>query len=234
MNRRLLILFLAPLILLFYRASSTKSSWISENINDTIFISSIYNELSNTLKISEDALRLSIKGFAHLKQKNLLKNDSLISIIDFSKPSYEERLYIIDLKNRKTMKKSLVAHGINSGIVYAKKFSNQQYSNKSSLGLYLTLNTYEGKHGYSLRLEGMDKNINNNVKKRAIVVHGAKYANEKYIKENGRLGRSFGCPAIPEYLSKEIIDLIKEGSCLFIYHPSIRNLKSHYSQGIQN
>jgi hypothetical protein len=115
--------------------------------------------------------------------------------------------------------KSLVAHGKNSGVNYAESYSNQRYSNKSSLGFYVTGETYTGKHGYSLRLKGLESGINDNAYKRAIVIHPAKYVSREFINKFGRLGRSYGCPAIPLENHGEIINMIKGKTCLFIYYP---------------
>jgi hypothetical protein len=124
---------------------------------------------------------------------------------------------VIDLHDKKLIYKCLVAHGRNSGENTADSYSNEQESLKSSLGFYITKETYTGKNGYSLRLEGLEKGINDNAMAREIVIHGADYVSEEFIKKNGRLGRSWGCPALPAGLSKEIIDKISNGSCLFIY-----------------
>jgi hypothetical protein len=145
------------------------------------------------------------------------ENEDIVSIIDFSRPSTEKRLLIIDLKEQKILHHTLVAHGKNTGQNRAVKFSNARGSNSSSLGLYRTAETYHGKHGYSLRLDGLEKGFNDNARSRAVVIHSASYVSEAFIKKYGRLGRSFGCPALPPEHSKEIIDLIKEGSCLYIY-----------------
>ncbi len=145
------------------------------------------------------------------------KNEEIVSIIDFSKPSTEKRLFILDLKQQKLLYYTYVAHGKNTGQNKAVKFSNAQGSNSSSLGLYSTAEPYYGKHGYSLRLDGLEKGFNDNARKRAVVIHSASYVSEDFIKKYGRLGRSFGCPAVPVEDSKEIIDLIKGGSCLYIY-----------------
>ena len=110
---------------------------------------------------------------------------------------------------------------MNTGVNIAESFSNNRHSNKSSLGLYITGETYEGKHGYSMRLDGMSEGLNDNARKRAIVIHGADYVSEDFIQKNHRIGRSFGCPAVPMDEVTEIIDLIKGGSCLYIYHPSL-------------
>jgi len=156
-----------------------------------------------------------------------LTNKKVITIIDFSKPSTEKRLFIIDIENRKLLFQTFVAHGKNSGLIKPTKFSNRIGSNQSSLGFYRTAGTYKGKHGYSLMLDGLEKGINDNARKRAIVIHGAKYVSEEFIEKNNRLGRSWGCPAVSDELSKEIIDLIKDGSCLYIYASNV-DFTEHY------
>ena len=145
------------------------------------------------------------------------RNEEIVTIIDFSKPSTEKRLIILDLKEQKILHHTYVAHGKNTGENWAEKFSNKQGSNQSSLGLYKTAESYFGKHGYSLRLDGLEKGFNDKARSRALVLHSAAYVSEDFIKKYGRLGRSFGCPAVPLENSKEIIDLIKGGSCLYIY-----------------
>ncbi len=145
------------------------------------------------------------------------RNEEIVTIIDFSKPSTEKRLIILDLKQQKILHHTYVAHGKNTGQNRAVKFSNRQGSNQSSLGLYQTAESYFGKHGYSLRLDGLEKGFNDKARSRAVVLHSAAYVSEDFIKKYGRLGRSFGCPAVPLENSKEIIDLIKGGSCLYIY-----------------
>jgi hypothetical protein len=134
--------------------------------------------------------------------------------------SNSKRLWVIDLATNTILFQSLVAHGRNTGEEFAKSFSNSAQSFKSSLGFYATGEIYSGKHGMSLRLDGLEKGINDNARSRGVVVHGANYVSNSFIKNNKRLGRSQGCPALPEELSKEIINVIKDKSCLFIYHPS--------------
>jgi hypothetical protein len=150
------------------------------------------------------------------KIDNIVKKN-LITIIDFSKPSTENRFYVIDLANKHLLYKCLVAHGKNSGDNYAKSFSNQSLTLKSCLGFFLTAETYIGENGYSLKLDGLEKNINDNARTREIVIHGAGYVSQEFIKKYGRLGRSWGCPALPVEITKEIIDQISGGSCLFIF-----------------
>lgn len=145
------------------------------------------------------------------------EREEILTLIDFSKPSTEQRLYVLDLKQRKLLFRSLVAHGRNSGGNYATSFSNVAGSYKSSLGFYLTQNTYQGRNGYSLILDGLEKGINDQAKARAIVIHGAAYCDSSVIASAGRLGRSFGCPALPTAVSAAIIDTIKGGTLLYIY-----------------
>lgn len=160
------------------------------------------------------ALDLALEGYEKLG-KELKK--PVLTVIDFSLPSTEKRLWIIDVARQEVLMNTVVSHGRNSGLLIAEKFSNSPQSYQSSLGFYKTGETYEGKHGYSLRLDGLEKGFNDQARNRAIVIHGADYAREEVAKTSGRLGRSLGCPAVPTELSEEVIDLIKDGSLLFIY-----------------
>lgn len=145
------------------------------------------------------------------------ENKDILTIIDFTKPSTEERFFVLDIRNREVLHVSHVAHGRNSGWNYATSFSNKSGSHQSSLGFYLTGKTYNGHNGYSLILHGLEKGFNDNAYDRAVVIHGADYCDPEMIPEDGRLGRSFGCPALPRTLNNAIINTIKEGSLLFIY-----------------
>jgi len=174
-----------------------------------------YEEIWRNAKI-EGKLNKKIFLNALNGKKKFCKYTNILTIIDYSKPSTSKRFFVIDLENQKVLFQSYVAHGQNSGENYATEFSNQNESHKSSLGFYKTKNTYYGKHGYSLKLEGLEKGKNDLAEKRAIVIHGADYVSEEFIKENGRLGRSHGCPALPQELSKVIINELKDGSCLYI------------------
>lgn len=164
--------------------------------------------------VSFEVFNIAVTGYLKLDH---IKNKDLITIIDFSKPSTEKRFFVIDLKNKQLLFNCFVAHGKNSGENYANSFSNIPESLKSSLGFYLTAETYSGKHGYSLRLTGLEKGINDNARAREIVIHGAEYVSQEYINKYGRLGRSWGCPSLPLEISKDIIDKISNGSCLYIY-----------------
>ena len=177
------------------------------------------------LGLSEQAFNYAIKGFNNLIQNGSVVKNNIITIVDFSKPSSEKRFFVIDLEHDQVLFCTYVSHGVNSGTIYAKQFSNQPSSYKSSLGFYETMNTYMGGNGYSLKLKGLEKDINDNAGRRAIVIHGAPYANESLVKEQGYLGRSWGCPALPQKLHKPVIDKIKNGTCFFIYSPDNYYLK---------
>ena len=164
-------------------------------------------------------LETALKGFDRLSRMGKVSEDSILVIADFSKSSKEKRLYVIDLKQQRLVYRSLVAHGRNSGAEFANRFSNKPSSNMSSLGFYLTRGTYNGSNGYSLVLDGCEKGINDKARERAIVMHAADYANEEVVGGKGYLGRSFGCPALPEKMNRKVIDRIKGGNVLFIYHP---------------
>ncbi|WP_080903218.1 murein L,D-transpeptidase catalytic domain family protein [Parabacteroides sp. Marseille-P3160] len=172
----------------------------------------LYYEMRLDNIINYAAFEQAIIGYNKIDEKN----KDIITLIDYSKPSTEKRLYVIDMKQKKLLYASLVSHGRNSGENYATSFSNENGSYKSSLGFYLTESTYQGKNGYSLVLNGLEKGINNRAKERAIVMHAAPYCNPSFL-SNGRLGRSQGCPALPEAVSKSIINTIKGGSLLYIY-----------------
>jgi hypothetical protein len=177
----------------------------------------IYDQIDNQ-SISFEAFELAFRGWNEVKDSiGLIHN--VISVIDFSQPSTNKRFYLIDLGTRQVVYQDYVAHGKNTGNLMAKKFSNTPHSNQSSLGFYKTGETYHGKHGLSLRLDGLEKGINDKARQRAIVIHSAKYAEASFIRKYGRLGRSFGCPALPAQNYDEIIDLIKGGTLLFIYFP---------------
>lgn len=161
----------------------------------------------------------ALRGFYKLKQKGIISKN-ILTLIDFSMSSNSKRLWVIDLDTNTILYNSLVAHGRNTGDEYASSFSNSAESFKSSLGFYATGEIYNGKHGMSLKLDGLEKGINSNARERAVVIHGAEYVSDSFIRNNKRLGRSLGCPAIPLGLTKDIINTIKDKSCLFIYYPS--------------
>jgi hypothetical protein len=188
---------------------------------------SIYETLnSNSFSLPKfDVFLAAFQGYEEIQQLGRLQNE-LLTVIDFSLPSTEERLWVIDMSCQRIVLKSLVAHGRNSGLAYATDFSNENESFKSSLGFYLTGEVYNGKHGVSLRLDGLEFGVNHKARERAIVVHGADYVNQKLAKRQGYIGRSLGCPAVPIEVHLQLIQLIKNKSCLFIYHPSCKQLQA--------
>ena len=184
-------------------------------------IESIYNHLnSNQFELPNlESFKEALKGYYLLKDRGLIQKD-ILTIVDFSLSSNVKRLWVIDLETNTILYNSLVAHGRNTGEEYANSFSNANSSYKSSLGFYVTGEVYSGKHGMSLKLDGLEKGVNDNARQRGVVIHSANYVSNSFIKCNKRLGRSQGCPAIPQELLSGIVNTIKNKSCLFIYHPS--------------
>ena len=214
--QKLFILVLLILLIPFLDGYSLEDDNKKEDsiiVNQTCVSENIYAEMNLQGLLDFEVFEKAYIGYLSLD----VKNKNILSIIDFDKPSSEKRLVILDMKNKKTLFHSYVSHGRNSGNLYADSFSNKHGSHKSSLGFYETENTYQGKNGYSLILNGLEKGINDQAKARAIVIHGADYCSENVISSSGRLGRSFGCPSIPQELTKPIINTIKNGSLLFIY-----------------
>jgi hypothetical protein len=237
--------FLTPLCILF--VSWISVSWLSPDRNNTVIqpvlsaetISDssgsfsnknetfrLYDELGLKEKgLSPKAFEYALKGYNKLLKKRIIKKSQYLTICDFSQSSNNKRLYIIDLGKNELLVNTYVAHGKNSGAEYARKFSNKPSSLQSSLGFYITKNTYYGEHGLSLKVAGLEPGFNDKAYRRAIVVHGADYIEESWLRHSKYMGRSFGCPAIPKEESDFIINTIKNGTCLFIYHPSTNYLK---------
>ncbi|GAB3900510.1 murein L,D-transpeptidase catalytic domain family protein [Larkinella knui] len=181
---------------------------------------SLWSGVFDELHLASIGLRKEVFDYALRGLQKTAFSKSILSIVDLSQPSSKKRLYVIDLDQHKLLFQTYVAHGRNSGELMAASFSNTSSSFQSSLGFYQTLNTYQGKHGLSLQLKGLEHGFNDNAFSRAIVMHGADYVCEDFIRKTGRLGRSQGCPAIANAISKDIIQAIKGGSCLFVYSPN--------------
>lgn len=181
----------------------------------------LYNSIDYGQADKPDYLifRKAYVGYLNLMFQDKLSNKDILTLIDFSLPSVQKRLWIVDLKNKKLLFHDLVAHGKNSGDNMATKFSNISNSNMSSLGFYVTGQKYTGKHGLSLRLNGQEVGYNDKAMERAVVMHGANYVNTEICKSIGRLGRSFGCPAVSMAIYKDVINTVADGSCMFIYYP---------------
>ena len=174
--------------------------------------------------LNEKALEYALRGYHRLLKRGILHKTDVLSICDFSQSSGSKRMYVIDMNNRRLLYRTYVAHGIASGSAYANSFSNRPQSYKSSLGFYVTRSTYFGCNGLSLRIDGVERGFNNLANRRNIVIHGAPYVSERILHKYGVMGTTFGCPAIPEEMSKQIIPVLKNGSCFFIYYPSKRYL----------
>jgi hypothetical protein len=153
-------------------------------------------------------------------------NARRLAVIDFSKPSTEPRLWVFDMEQKELLFEELVSHGQGTGDAMAEHFSNTPESHQSSLGLFRTMNSYYGRNGYSLRLEGLEEGINDLAYQRAIVIHGADYVSESFIEQTGRLGRSHGCPAVRQEVTYPLIDSLKEEHYLFAYYPDAEWLES--------
>ncbi|RYG57619.1 MAG: murein L,D-transpeptidase catalytic domain family protein [Alphaproteobacteria bacterium] len=181
----------------------------------------LYDELNLASSgLSRETYLIALRGMLQIAGAK-----PLLSIVDMSQPSSKKRLYVIDLVKRKLLFNTYVAHGRNSGELLPKRFSNTNSSFQSSLGFYKTLGLYQGKHGLSMQLQGLEKGINDNAFSRAIVMHGADYVCEDFIRRTGRLGRSQGCPAVSTAECSPIVRTIAGGSCLFVYYPDDTYLK---------
>lgn len=210
------------------RASEpSNSSSVSSNADN--YISSVYNaiDFGKGDKLNPEIFKLAMKGYLNLKSAGKLNTTKeILTVADFTRSSADDRLWIIDLRTHKVVMHTYVAHGQGSGDEYATAFSNTNNSHQSSLGFYVTGDTYNGEHGNSLRLNGMDRGYNDAALSRGIVVHAADYATKDFVAGNQRLGRSWGCPAVDPKLAPSIINTIKGGTCLFIYYPQQRYLAS--------
>lgn len=173
----------------------------------------LYRKMKLEGVLKYEAFEQAMQGYRTLQPKH----DHILTVIDYTLPSTDKRMVVLDMKNEKILHHTIVSHGRNSGDKYARSFSNRHGSLQSSLGFFETANTYQGGNGYSLVLNGLEKGINDQAKARAVVIHGADYCSESFIKSTGRLGRSYGCPALPRKVSKPIINQIKDGTLLYIY-----------------
>jgi hypothetical protein len=174
--------------------------------------------------LDQKAFEYAWRGYHNLLKTGQLKKSYVLSICDFTQSSSSKRMYVIDVAHKKLLYNTYVSHGMNSGVEYATSFSNRADSYKSSLGFFITSKTYTGRNGLSLKVRGIEKGYNDQASKRHIVLHGSNYISPEYLKDNGEMGRSLGCAAIPNSMSPKIIKTIKNGSCLFIYHPTVKYL----------
>jgi L,D-transpeptidase catalytic domain len=188
----------------------------SENTPLTLYLSINFGDHERP---AYDVFERAVAGYYQLLYSHKLSQKGILTVIDFRKSGNDKRLWVIDLENMKLLYHTLVAHGRKSGELYADKFSNIPNSHQSSLGFYVTGNTYKGQHGISLHLKGVEPGINDQAEARSIVMHGADYVSYAFIRKAGRLGRSHGCPAIPMNVCKEMLPKLAGQTCLFIYYP---------------
>jgi len=175
--------------------------------------------------LKPSVLKIALRAFYNACQKGVHPAKSILTVIDYSRPSTEKRLWVLDLDQDRVLYTSLVAHGKYSGENYTTQFSNRRGSLETSLGLFLTAGTYFGRDGYSLKIKGLERGFNDNAEVRTIVMHGAPYVSEKWASILGRLGRSWGCPAVEKPLAKPIINTIKGGTFIFAYYPDSQYLQ---------
>ncbi|MBI1305323.1 MAG: hypothetical protein GC181_01775 [Bacteroidetes bacterium] len=188
-------------------------------------VEEVYNQFEFCGEVmSYTVFERAVKGYLLLLHTGQLENDRYLSVIDFSLSSKLKRLWVLDMKSKTVLMNELVAHGKNTGDEYAKYFSNKIESQQSSLGFYVTGETYNGRHEYSLKLNGLENGFNTNAFCRGIVIHGANYVDQSIVDKGQRIGRSFGCPAVSEKVNKSLVDTIKDGTCLFIHYPDKRYL----------
>jgi hypothetical protein len=211
-------------ILILSTPISLNSTIIAKNLNTKIN-SNFFNINSSNFKgLNPKVLKLALTAYSNAKKKGIV-NKKVITIVDFSLPSNQKRLWILDLNKQKVLFHVLVAHGIHSGRNYAAKFSNNHGSKQSSIGVFLTKSTYIGHNGCSLVLAGLERGYNDQAEARHVVMHGAHYVKEKIVNTHKRIGRSWGCPAVDMKLAKPIINTIKDGSIFIIYYPDKKWLR---------
>lgn len=211
--------------------TATESANWNNEIKLEKYIAGIYSQINFGKNdcLAYNVFDVAYRGYMNLQNAGKLNTDEqILTVCDFTKSSNVKRMWVIDLNNKKVLFNTFVAHGQGSGEEMATAFSNKENSHQSSLGFYITADTYMGEHGLSLRLQGMDYGYNDAAYDRGIVVHGASYVSNNFIGDNDRLGRSWGCPAVPSELSTPIINTIKDGTCLFIYYPEKNYMKTAY------
>ncbi|WP_426493170.1 murein L,D-transpeptidase catalytic domain family protein [Hymenobacter sp. 102] len=203
----------------------------------TMLFSQRLHDLYRDLRAEDQGLRFAVfekamTGYLNLQKQGRLADKQLLTVVDFELPSTEKRLWVLDLAAKQVKFHTLVAHGHNSGENMATNFSNENESNMSSLGFYVTQGEYQGKHGRSLKLKGLDEGYNTNALSRSVVMHGADYVSEEFIRQNGRLGRSLGCPALPMDQKDAIIEAVEGQTCLFLNGPDQSYSSKYLNQDI--
>ena len=218
-------------------AANAKTHLPSVAVSKATIFDQKLHDLYRDLQVENEGLRFEVfekamTGYLNLEKEGKLGEKQLLTVVDFSLPSTEKRLWVLDLQNKEVKFNTLVAHGHNSGENMATNFSNENESNMSSLGFYVTEGESVGKHGRSLKLAGLDEGYNTNALMRSVVMHGADYVSEDFIRQNGRLGRSLGCPAIPMDVKDAIIETVSGQTCLFFNGPDTKYSSKYLNQDV--
>lgn len=218
-NKIILSIFILSITKLFGQTSTNENQYL-EKFNN--YVQNVYLELDSA-GIDYQVFYLAMKGYFTMKYNQEIENTKILTIVDFSRPLYQERLFVFDLDKRKLLYNTLVAHAKKTGVDYPRAFSNRLGSNKSCYGFFVANEPYRGSNGFSLRLDGKERGINHRARDRGVVMHGSVELEDEFIEKNGFVGRSLGCISVPQKLNREIINTIEGESCLFIYYPN-----SHY------
>ena len=224
------LLALLPSALMATSTGNTAAASHAATNNSASFSAGDFAETSRG-SIQDNVLGLALNAATCAVRSGKVNNPRTLTVIDYSRPSSEKRMWVYDLQSKNLLYEELVAHGQGSGGNVPDAFSNEPETHRTSLGLFSTDDTYVGKNGYSLRLNGLDAGLNDRARERAIVMHGAPYVSEEFVKANGRLGRSWGCPAIRPELARQVIDRIKGGGLVFAYYPDQRLQSSKFLTG---
>jgi len=219
-------LFSAAVLLLFLTALPWNQQVVSGAGRALLTTTSGARVDASSAGVDPDVMQLALGAVKCAARSGDVRSPRTLTVIDYSKPSIEERLWVFDLQDGRLLFKELVAHGRNTGDNMATRFSDALNSRQSSIGLFVTADTYVGSNGYSLRLDGLERGYNANARARAIVMHGAPYVNEAVAATQGRLGRSWGCPALRQAVARQVIDTIRGGGVVFSYYPDSNWLKS--------
>jgi len=229
-NRRLPLVRLfsiaAGVLLVAGAMAATAAPGVHVATNADVTLDRRHFEGASMGSLESEVFDLALNAATCAVRSGAVSNPMTLTVIDYSKPSSEPRLWVVDLASKQLLYEELVAHGQGSGGATATTFSNEPETHRTSLGLFKTDDTYVGKNGYLLRLDGLDAGVNDRARERAIVMHGAPYVSEQFVRANGRLGRSWGCPAIRNDIAREMIDRVKGGSLVFAYYPDTQWLKS--------
>ncbi len=216
---RVLLAVAAAIALAGMTAAAKSAPATTSAVEMTAAIDATVRAFANTTSLDARVIRMALSAATCARDAGSVLNERLLTVIDYSKPSTEPRLWVLDLVRERVLFEERVAHGQGSGDNYATQFSNLDGSHQTSLGLFRTADTYVGTNGYSLRLDGLEPGVNDRARERAIVMHGAPYVSEGNIRTLGRLGRSHGCPALRPAVARKVIDTIKDGSLVFAYYP---------------